>query len=119
MLKTWHLFTPLFSGYVSASQSTSSDESVLAQVASQKAPLAKKMWKNQYTNTFPKYSAAKSLCVPAHGICGNQPEDHGSTEWWLPWHSISQLKEAQFSLQSSGTKCKAGGKKGKKGKKLA
>lgn len=43
---------------------------------------------------FPNIQLLKALHVPAHDICGNQPQDHIYTEWRLPRHSISQLKEA-------------------------
>lgn len=45
---------------------------------------------------FQNIQLLKALHVPAHGICGNQPQDHGRTEWRLPRQSTSQLKEAYF-----------------------
>lgn len=45
---------------------------------------------------FQNIQLLKALHVPAHGICGNQ--DHGSTEWRLPRHSISHSWKKHNSL---------------------
>lgn len=80
------------------SQATSSGESSLAQTALQKAPLPKKQWKNKYIDAFQKYSAAERTvwtCTrQSWHLCGHQPQDHGSAEWRLPRHDISELRES-------------------------